>query len=329
MASRGKGPGRSRGRAPSREIRELRGRRFTTAGESCIIPAERQAMAKFIYLADTHCGAEAMGYFQQPAYPEHLPALAGLLDEWIRRAGDVDFVVHGGDVVDDATSGNVRRARDVFSLSVRTYACLGNHDMTVPDAPALWLAEGAELLAGGELNFTIDGDGWAVHVMPNHWCDQPYYWDDEQDAYFLSEQLLRVESAIAAAPRATHILITHSPVLPVPPAQTGLDRPFHGPNESFTQAVLALAARQPGLRAIFSAHTHINMHVQHAGAHYVTVSSFVETPFEFKVVEVDASGVKMDTVSLAGEAGFETAYDDERAYVQGRPEDRAFDDRMG
>jgi len=31
----------------------------------------------------------------------------------------------------------------------------------------------------------------------------------------------------------------------------------------------------------------------------------------------------------AGEAGFEAAYDDERAYVQGRPEDRAFDDRRG
>jgi 3',5'-cyclic AMP phosphodiesterase CpdA len=284
-------------------------------------------MAKFIYLADTHCGAEAMGYFQQPAYPEQLPALAGLLDGWIARAGDIDFVIHGGDVVDEATSGNVRRAKDVFRLCVPTYVCIGNHDMTAEDTPALWLDEAPELLAGGELNFTITGDRWALHVMPNHWCDQPYYWDDEQDAYFLPEQLLRVESAIAATPRASHVLITHSPVLPVPPEQTGLDAPYHGPNESFTEDVLALAGRQPGLRAIFSAHTHINMHVQHAGAHYVTVSSFVETPFEFKVVEVDASGVKMDTVSLAKAADFEAAYDDEHAYVQGRPEDRAFDDR--
>ena len=283
-------------------------------------------MAKFIYLADTHCGAEAMVYFQQPAYPKRLQELAALLDEWIARAGDIDFVIHGGDLVDEATGPNIARACDIFSLSVPTYACLGNHDMTVADAPAAWLAAAPELF-GDDVNFTIDGDGWAVHVMPNHWCDQPYYWEEDQDAYFLPEPMLHVESAIAAAPQASHILITHSPVLPVPPEQTGMGGPYHGPNESFTEVALALAGRQPGLRAIFSAHTHLNMHVPRAGVHYVTVSSFVETPFEFKVVEVDSGGVKMDTVSLARRVGFEAAYDDDRAYVQGRPVDRAFDDR--
>ena len=284
-------------------------------------------MAKFIYIADTHYAAEPMGYFQQPAYPERLPALAGLLDEWIRRAGDIDFVIHGGDLTDRGTRENIRRASDIMCLSVPTYICLGNHDMTEPHAPETWLAAAPQFFPGGDVNFTIGDDGWAIHVMPNHWCETPYCWQEKQDAYFLPEQLLHVESAMAGAPEAMHVLVTHSPVLPVPPEQTGLDRGYHGPGEPFTQEVL-VADRPPGLRCIFSAHTHINMHVPRGGTHFVTVSSFIETPFEFKVVEIDPGRVAMRTVSLAERVDFGADYDDQRAFVQGRQEDRAFEDRL-
>ena len=52
------------------------------------------------------------------------------LDKWIQSHPGIDFVLHGGDMVDLATVENIRAARDLFSLSVPVYLCLGNHDMT-------------------------------------------------------------------------------------------------------------------------------------------------------------------------------------------------------
>ena len=270
-----------------------------------------------------------MGYFQQPAYPERLGELASLLDAWIQRAGDIDFVVHGGDLADAATPENIRLAGDVFRLSVPTYACLGNHDMTSPTARADWLSGAGQLFAGqGDVNFSLAGDGWAVHIMPNHWCDEPYYWEEAMDAYFLPNQLLRVEQAMADHPGDAHVIVTHSAVLPIPTEQTGMDAPYHDPGEAFTAEVGAMAERHGGLRAIFSGHSHLNMHVHRGGVHYVTVSSLVEVPFEFKVVELSQARLAMQTVSLAGQVSFDATYDCERSYVQGRAVDRGFDDRF-
>ena len=97
-------------------------------------------MARFVLIADSHLGADPMGYQMQPAYPERLDEIVAALDAWIRRRGDVDFVLHAGDVVDAATDANIRRATDLFALSVPVAVCLGNHDLTETDAIERWRA---------------------------------------------------------------------------------------------------------------------------------------------------------------------------------------------
>jgi len=57
---------------------------------------------------------------------------------------------------------------------------------------------------------------------------------------------------------------------------------------------------------------------------YITVSSFVETPFEFKLFEVDGKTLSMQTHNLREAIGFPTVYDWDSTFVQGRAKDRSF-----
>ena len=286
-------------------------------------------MTRFLFITDTHLGADSdVGYVQQPRRADQLPVLLGLLDDWIARGAEggapVAFVLHGGDMVDAASPETVRAAAEIFRLSVPVTLSLGNHDVTRPDALELWLKEAPALFPEGHPAYTLEGDGWMLHVVPTQWCDVPYYWGDEQRPHCLPEDLAWLEEALARRPDATHLLSTHSPVLGVPPEQTGLAAPYHAPPASFTATITDLLARFPQLKGVFGGHNHINTPGVRHRAHLVTAGAFVETPFEFKVVDVSREHLEMRTVALLPQVGFRAAYDWDKTFVQGRARDRAF-----
>lgn len=279
-------------------------------------------MTRFVYISDTHLGAEVLGYQQQPGYPTRLPELLGLLEGWVIRRGGVSFAMHGGDMVQRASRENIRVAEASFRLCVPTYLCLGNHDLTCAGSLGDWLETAPRFFPEGAPVFTLALADCRLHVVPNHWEERPYLWDEAQDPRFSAEQLDWLESALAQDTDLPHILCTHSPALGVPVEQTGFDALYHAPPEAFSQVLLDLARRHSHLRLVLGGHSHINMHVHPGGAHFVTVSGFAETPFEFKLVEVGADGLSMSTHSLVGQVGFAADYEPSRAFVQGGPEDR-------
>lgn len=294
-------------------------------------------MARFIFLTDTHLGAtNDVGYTQQPRRADQLPALLALLERWILRdaatrqhGGSIAFVLHGGDMVDDATPEFVREAAATFRLSVPVYLALGNHDLTRRDAAAVWLTEARRFFPDGGFVTTLRGEGWMLHVIPTQWCDTAYFWEQAQRPHFLPEHLAGLERALAAHPDSVHLLCTHGEALAVPPDQSGLHAPYHPPLASYTETVTDLLRRYPQLRGVLGGHNHINTHGVVGQAHVVTGSAFVETPFEFKVIEVNGGGWSMRTVALLPEVAFHAAYDWDRTFVQGRARDRAVgDDRV-
>lgn len=292
-------------------------------------------MTRFLFITDTHLGAENdVGYRQQPRRADRLPALVDLLDVWIERdaaiqraagGAPISFVLHGGDMIDAATPALVCEAAIRFQMmGVPVYLSLGNHDVTDRRALDLWLSEALAFFPTERPSFTLSGDGWALHVLPTNWCDTPYYWDATQDPHLLSEDLARLERALDARPDALHLLCTHGDVLAVPPAQVGQPDPYHAPPLTFTTTVTDLLRRFPQLRGVLGGHNHVNTHSLLAQAHVVTGSAFAETPFEFKVVDIARAGWSMRTVALLPEVPFQADYDWDRTFVQGRRCDRAF-----
>ena len=81
----------------------------------------------------------------------------------------------------------------------------------------------------------------------------------------------------------------------------------------------------PNLRCILSGHNHINSCSDFGseGVKAVTTSSFTETPFEFKVIDIEPGRLAMRTENLVEDCGFTAQYNYNKTYVQGRLKDRS------
>ena len=253
---------------------------------------------RFVFLADTHLGTLSPGYQQRPAYPDRLPVLLEALCSWMASHGPVDFVLHGGDLVDAPTIANLRAAGERLRLTVPAYLCLGNHDLHSEGALAAWLDACPALFPGGQPSFDLEWPHGVLHVIPNHWDDLPFFWGDTLDAHLLPDQVKALGEALDRRPDVPHVLATHSPVFGVPPEQTGLPEPIHAPSMRFTEQILDLVRRHPCLQLVVGGHNHLNMDIEANGCRFATTSSFVEEPFQFKLVELGGDGIRVSSHSV-------------------------------
>lgn len=281
-------------------------------------------MTRFLYIADTHLGANPMGYQQQKGYPEKLPEILSALCRNLSASGGVDFVLHGGDMIDSTTEGNMVAAIHAFDLPVPVYLCLGNHDLTTRDAAAQWLRLAPAFFIGRSVAYTVESVDCLIHVAPSHWCDEPYYWNGRQTPRFDAAQLRSLAQALSKSSELPHILLTHSPVFGLPEKQTGMSEPYHPPDAVFTKQVSEMARRHPNLKCVLGAHNHMNMRVTHDGIEFVTVSSLVETPFDFKLFDVTPGRIRMTTIALHSTLTFDGGYDATRHFVLGSDDEREF-----
>jgi hypothetical protein len=265
-----------------------------------------------------------MGYQQQTGYPEKLPQIAAALRQYLSANGGIDFILHGGDMLDCTTDDNIRAAAEHFDFAIPVYLCLGNHDVTVPDAVERWLALAPQFFVGGVQDYTVASEACLVHVVPNHWCDRPSYWNGTQNPHLSDAQAGRLANELDRHLDIPHILLTHCPVYGLPIAQTGFRDPYHAPSASFTRDVVMLATTHGSVKCVLGAHNHMNMRVRHAGVEFATVSALVETPFEFKLFEVTPQKMAMQTISLRTSVDFDAEPDPAKSFVQGRNEDRSF-----
>lgn len=280
-------------------------------------------MTKFIYIADTHCGADPMGYQQQQAYPNRFKEIISTLFSKLKRES-IDFILHGGDMIDFTSEDNIIGASKAFDIDIPVYLCLGNHDLTSTDALSDWLNIAPQFFINKSPNFTIETEDCLIHVVPNQWCEKSFYWQREQSPHFLQEQKEFLSKNLQSRTDIPHIILTHSPVFGLPIEQTGMPAPFHAPPESFTSEITDFTEKYKNIKCVLGAHNHMNMRMCHNKAEFVTVSSLVETPFEFKIFEITKQKIKMSTVPLQAEINFATKYDNNKSYVQGQKQDREF-----
>jgi len=281
-------------------------------------------MTRFIYIADSHLGAGDSGYTMHPKFDEQIPVILAALQSWIAENNPIDFILHGGDMIHETSVASIQAVSDHFDLPIPVFLCLGNHDLTAANAVDDWLRFAPDFFLAGSTDFAITTDDCMIHVMPNQYGPTPFHWESTQDSHFLEAQIETLEARITSHPDATHLLQTHSPIHAIEPGQSGFAEPFHQPPESFTSAVVRLAEKHHIL-CVLGAHSHINSNRELNGVNYITVSSFVETPFDFKLFEVGADSLSMQTFNLWDRVGFRTDYNWNNTFVQGRSCDRAFD----
>jgi DNA repair exonuclease SbcCD nuclease subunit len=281
-------------------------------------------MTKFIFISDTHLGANPMGYEQQKGYPDKINEIITTLSEYINKRQDIDFILHGGDMIDYTTKENIFAAADVFNLPVPVYLCLGNHDLTTSEALDQWLKYAPQFFKNGKPDYTIDTLDCSIHISPNQWEEKPYYWSVKQSPHLLKYQKEFLSKDLNNKTDIPHILLTHSPVFGLPPGQTGLLESYHNPEENFSNEIKSISQKYPNLKCILGGHSHVNTCVDYENKMFITASSFVETPFEFKLFEVGKNNINMSTIGLSNEIPFNSEYNYDKTFVQGRNIDRQF-----
>ena len=170
-------------------------------------------MTRFLYITDTHFGANPIGYHQQPSYPKRLGELLDLLNGWIVSEGDIGFILHGGDMVDTCTKELIQESKSIWDLSVPVYLTLGNHDLTEKDALGLWLSNASNFFPHNSPEYSITCKDCVLHILPNHWEQVPYYWDEVQNSHFSPDQIGKLKEDLKSYPDRVHILCTHSPLV--------------------------------------------------------------------------------------------------------------------
>ena len=279
---------------------------------------------KFLYIADTHIGgSDTNGYMQQERHLTHFDELITIFAEWIAGQGDIDFVIHGGDMLESSSLENISAAAKLFKkLPCPVYCTLGNHDLTEDDSIANWLSQAPEFFNDNSVDFSLLCDKVKFDFMSSHWGKKTYCWDrdENQIPYLLKNQ---TDKLGAEGDFQYKILVTHAPVFGLPCEQTGFDEALHPPAGDFSNVIHELTLKHR-LLLVLGAHTHMNMHLCKDGVHYVTASAFSEMPFEFKVFELNSDVFSMETVSLADKIDFKTNYNFNKTYIQGRSCDRSF-----
>lgn len=279
---------------------------------------------KFIYLTDTHIGANPIGFHQQPAYPNLVKGLFDQIENTIEHE-DIDFIIHGGDLVDYCNEELIKSAADEFDLSIPSYLCLGNHDLDHKDALNIWLENASKLFVGSSPVYKIIKNQVVVHIVPNHWeYGYEYYWEEKQEPYFTKDQLTQLENNIKDFPNHIHVLVTHNPVYGVSKSQSGLEQTIHDVPISFRKTITDLIKKYPEIKLVLSGHNHINTLHQTKDTIFVTASAFIETPFEYKIIEITESYIKVSTefIDINKLNGFIPKYNSKLKYVQGREKDR-------
>ena len=280
---------------------------------------------RFIYLTDTHIGANPVGYHQQPAYPEKIAQLLDVLSNDISHES-VDFVIHGGDMVDYCQPDVIQFANEQFTLPVPTFLCLGNHDLDRKDALDVWMQHAPNLFVNASPNFKIIRDSFVIHVVPNQWEEgYEYYWNESgaQFPHFTNMQVKQLIKTIEKHPDKKHIIITHSPVFGMDKEQSGLDEVLHNVPAQFQQTFKNLVNTYPNIKMILSGHSHFNTIKQIEETLFVNVSSFVETPFNYKVIDITDEWINIETRQIdRNKLDFTPMYNKERAYVQGKNKDK-------
>jgi len=285
---------------------------------------------RFLYLTDTHFGAEpGAGWMLQPRCPAELlePLIDGLA-RWLATS-DVDFVLHGGDVIEAGRADQIALAMGLLRrLGKPVRVCLGNHDLLEADSMARWrTADG--FLPSGQPNYVIQRPEAVIVVIAHHWnaIDPPYQWalDGPQVPVIDATQMDMLVRAIkrAEAPGRPAILLLHSPVVRFPHDGSRPDPMIEPHNTELLDALLALAHRYASLRVLLAGHSHVNRIAKVRDLTVVATAAFGESPFEARLVSVDDGGIiTIETPCFAELLGFDVPYDRERSFAQGDPSDR-------
>jgi predicted phosphodiesterase len=283
---------------------------------------------RIAYLTDSHLGATADGFHQQPCWVDGMDELIERLRNLLAEQ-DVELVMHGGDLVEQATDEQINRAlADMESLGRPVLICLGNHDLCRPEAIEQWRQAVAGLpritLADAHLPF----DDVDLYALNNHWTAEgkvELFWDPTPpfrhvpawgagQLEWLDERLSKFHDRPAMLMVHTQVDLIHGQAAP---ELDGYITP------DYTNTLNQLLDKHPHCRLALFGHCHVTRAIGHSQRIHLTTGAMSEVPFSIRIIDVRERTIGVQTVSL-GEPPPGLGVDEARRWVLGDKADQEF-----
>lgn len=270
---------------------------------------------RFLFISDSHEGGHAQHACLHPRYvSSEYDLLLERLGQWVARQ-PLDFVIHGGDIIDAGYKKQVMAAADRFKqmIPVPTYLCLGNHDLARQESIDYWREHHQGLLPDGQTDYHWSHPQAAFYVMCAHWHpSHDFYWEqgtgDRPTPRLTPSQLEAFERFLQSTDKPV-VLTVHAPVEAVQPAQSGKDAPWHPPHEPYRNAIYQLAHQYANLRLILTGHTHATNQAIYDGWAACNNAAFNEAPAQARLITIDQENITVDTLAMATELDLPTPLD--------------------
>lgn len=200
----------------------------------------------FLYLSDTAWGSQRAST---------LPDLLAALARWLREHIDIDFVLHGGNLLDRPEPELQRQAASLFQLPVPCYLCPGPHDLGPHDPEGTWHAA-------------------APQLFPH---DQPLYWTLELDGVLLQTVAPEPDALAplyAQRDQLPRLVCTHQAVL--------------GAVSAAGSTVADRLLQNRSIRGVLASHNRYRSHVERRDVPFLAAGSFLEPPHPFYLLSISA-----------------------------------------
>lgn len=276
-------------------------------------------MVRFAVITDTHFVAtpEADSRLWNRQLITLTPRVAESLVTSIREAA-VDFVVHCGDLTHDGDFESLEYAREVFRrFGCPTHVTVGNHDVAVSGA-----REHIASLFGHEapvMYRAVRFDGLRILILdscfgyhPDGTISPEMKWRSAKDYLGIGPsdaELQWLREEIADDRTTPTIAVIHLPLVTAPSYPRLVPREPSDPgvrNEPTPEGWLprraaelrGILAEAPNLRVVVSGHLHLGDLNQEGGVLHCSIGSLIEFPFEYRIFEVQGSGIQVTCRAL-------------------------------
>jgi hypothetical protein len=243
---------------------------------------------QFAFISDTHVRRDGREDWMNrkmgdASGPELARTLASLASE------GVAFVIHGGDLTENATRDQFQLIREIFAAqSLPVYACLGNHDRYLPASRI----DALELLAphfpGGALDYVLDRPPLRFIVMDVAIEDDAMR---EQKVDWLRDTL-------ATDTRTPTVFVWHYPAFNRGDVSSCGYR-LQDWSELGRATVLDVLRRSPNVVASINGHDHWDEVNTLGGLMFVQNAAFVEWPNTYRVYRVYADRIEWEVRQVA------------------------------
>jgi 3',5'-cyclic AMP phosphodiesterase CpdA len=193
------------------------------------------------------------------------------------------------------------------------FIVLGNHDVMDLDTRALFaqaaqqygnfqLRERAHELPDVELillnNYYLAGDGSATPFWPHDVFPVPA---------MPNEQAESLDAMLAAHKTRPAILIVHCPTHVLPGFPIDPDPFLVIGTHKYRDALHKILDKHPRVRAVLSGHVHFNSTSRYGNRRvHQTLASFIEYPFQVRVIEIEGSLINSRIIALATDKDVES-----------------------